>query len=191
MPLPAYVYAPFNGDVNALDCRCSCSDGLNCGTGCKHIIPCGGGSAGWQKPIDIGGAAALTAVKFYGSSQIKSIRTTKVACVCLPEHDPGLIARYGVSVDLYLDTGGVQYIGTMLYGHLDKTTRIANNLYSSGLSGKQIGKIANCCGSPCSCDCSSGPHVHSQAKGPVIRNTFNCESMPVQGSTWIYQWSTI
>lgn len=181
--LPIYVYAPYSGQ--------NWGQATYCSGGAAHTIV---GGSGWANPIDIGGGSDGTALKFYASGLVRSIRTTKIPYICANQ---GLTPwTNGVLVDMYLDLSGTQYLGSLIYGHVKE--RIGDNLYSSGLWGKQIGKLPPdlCASGQCNCAittcCSEGIHVHMERKGPVVAvNAFTCWASLTAGSTWLYNFTGV
>jgi len=204
--MPLYkVLAPFSGSNWGRGCYCAtliCDGGGNfdCSPGgvqdnppCLAGCICGGDPCGCThgagyltNPIDIGGGANGTDIKFYGTSNILSIKTTQINDFCAVNPPPGFdFIDHGVRVDLYCKSGGQNLIGTVFYGHLQN--RIANGTYSTGLWGKFLGEL----GPDCNCNCSDGIHVHmTRSSTSGSTNALGCYAGVAAGSTMIYQWST-
>jgi hypothetical protein len=203
MPVTYKVFAPFSGQSWGRGCYCAT---LNCDVGndvdcspngqqddppCLAGCVCGGfncscthGAGILSNPIDIGPGTDATQIKFYGTSNILSIKTTRIDDFCNPNPPPGFeYINHGVKVDLYCQTGGQSVIiGTVFYGHLQN--RIANGTYSTGLWGRVLGDL----GPNCACSCSSGIHVHMTRNSGGSTNLLGCYASVTAGSTMIYQW---
>jgi len=181
-----WVYCPFSGATSqGQDCYCgSCAGGAACNTG-GYCTACGGaqcphnpGINGLCCPIDIFGAANK-AVKVHVSSNILSMRTTRVGpsdngdplCGTPPPANFAWVNE-GVKVDLYCKYGAQgTLIGTVYYGHL--RNRIPNGGYDNPY-GRIVGYLGDrdCCTCPepcvnpvpnnCKCDCYKGIHVHTE-----------------------------
>lgn len=169
----AYVYAPFNGELLGQEKYCD-------NTNHVHVRL----SEGWDDPLDIE-ASGNTIVRFYASTAyVKSIRTQRVGWIC---QDTSLFPyTYGVLVSLYKDTAGTNYIGGVMYGHLQTSGRIVDGLYTSFYT-IQIGKII---GSTCvPCSCYKSPHIHMERKNG-FRRDFSCctcmDYMVYSGGDWIF-----
>ena len=163
-----YVYAPVTG--------LNWGQATYCSSGGAHtVVSCLGGCC----PIDISGSQG-NSIYFYGSADIKSIRTTRVSRVCA---DTTLIPwTDGVVVDIYGQLYGQCYLGSVGYGHLEE--RVADGLYNSNTL--KLGKLpANC-----NCGCSSGIHVHMQRTNGSS-NSFSCYQQLYAGSTWVYRWNAV
>lgn len=123
-----------------------------------------------------------TQVRFYGTSGIGSIRTTRQSGFCAVS--PGAPWDDAVIVDLFYDTNGQCYIGSLFYGHL--RNRIANNLYRSPFTNlPPIGTVPECC--PASC--YDGLHVHMGRDGFGQTTPAGCHAPLTGGSSWVYKWT--
>jgi len=164
MPSYYYVYAPRSGTNWGQATYCS-----NGSTHTNTSTLCGG------SPMDISGPQG-GAVTFYGSSLVKSIKTTQVSGVCASDPAPW---NNGVNVNLYSGLNGTgTLIGCVGYGHLEN--RVANGTYNVNV--KQVGTLP----ADCSCGCSSGIHVHMEGSG--TQQAIACYNTVTGGTTWIYRW---
>lgn len=204
-----YVYCPFSGAEQwGQDCYCdNCGNGSPCNDG-GYCTACGStdcphrsGITNLCCPIDIGGAIG-TAVRFYGGSNIKSIRVIWTGPTwdrgngCYgPNNDGDVLCGIappanfcwvdeGVKVELYCAYGAQgPVIGTVFYGHLQD--RIANGVYDEP-NGKILGYLGdqNCN----NCDCYDGIHVHV-ARDPNGSSYHRDCGTPLSTSHPIYRWS--
>ena len=167
-----YVYSPFTALMLAQATYC---DG-----GGTHES--GFGGLGMCCPIDIGGSQYIqagTAVRFYGSSGIGSIRTIRRSGFCSPS--PGSPWDDAVVVELYRYANASCYIGSLFYGHL--ANRVSDNVYNNP-SGLQLGTIPSCCPT----ECYFGVHVHIGRDAYGTSRSFSCYSILYVNSTWFYSW---
>jgi hypothetical protein len=172
----AYVYAPKTGTNMGQTCYC---DNPNCVCpGCVHTVV--RKNAGWVSPIDISSNDGLGIYIYATSIYIKSIRTEQVDWIC---QNTSLVPwTYGVVVDLYKNTNGTGYVGSVMYGHLEN--RIPNGFYTSH-HGLRIGTTPD---DDCNCGCYDGHHVHMQRRNGSS-NTFGCGATLYAGTTWIFKWT--
>lgn len=166
----AYVYAPFTGSMWAQAYYCYC---------------CGGGAhTGVDQccPIDDGrNDGATPNIYFYGSSNIKSIRTTyENFGVCL---DTAINPPWDalLRVEFFSAVNAQNLIGIVAYAHINAP--VANGVYNT--RSMRIGTGApNTCG----CSCYQGAHVHMERDIDGISNSFSCGAQLYAGSTWLYKW---
>lgn len=175
----AYVYAPRSGSNMGQFCYCN-NPNCVCPT-CEHTRV--REWEGWTDSLDISSVSGGS-LRFYGNSSIKSIRTEQVGWIC---QNTNLVPwTYGVVVSLYSNTAGTNYIGGVMYGHMEGGDRIANGHYNSGLWGRWLGRTPY---ADCDCGCYDGHHVHMQRRWGIDRN-FNCWQTIYTGSTWLYRFNT-
>jgi len=159
-----YVYAPLTGQ--------NWGQSTYCSSGATHtVVSVLEGCC----PIDVSGSQG-NSLYFYGSSLVKSIRTTRVSGVC--ESDPAPWTD-GVKVEFFADINAQCPIGTVSYGHVKN--RISDGVYNTAT--KKIGELP----ADCDCGCSSGIHVHMQRTGGSSQS-FSCYQWLYAGSTWLYRW---
>jgi hypothetical protein len=168
------VYGPFSGTQGG--------QATYCDTTTTHRS----GVDGMCCPTDLI-TSANTSVKFYGSSNITSIRTYRVgpndnnAPLCLnPPPSAYSWVNEGVKVELYAYTNGQGYVGTVYYGHLKE--RIANGVYNYP-NGSLLGKIGD---SNCNCDCYKGFHTHMETSSGGVRVSRACKAAVGNSSTIYY-----
>jgi hypothetical protein len=172
----AYVYAPHTGNILGQEYYCN-------GNPHTHVRP----QEGFDDPLDIGGSGG-TVLRFYATTlYVKSIRTRRVGWIC---QDTTLIPyTYGVVATLYANTAGNQYIGEVMYGHLQDSGRVADGLYTNFYS-LQIGKIiGTTCGT---CSCYPAQHIHVEHKNGVRRDFSCCTCVGYQVSretSWIFKFT--
>jgi len=164
-----YVYAPINGTQAGQDLYC---DGKQHNPG---ILCCG--------ENDILGAAS-SAVKFYSSSYIKSIRTTQLGNLCATSPPAGFEwVNEGVKIELYCNYDAQSaLIATLFYGHL--TNRIANGVYNSPNS-RTLGRLGS---QDCNCACYDGIHVHTECDSSGYRIPRGC-GVGVYTTSQMYRWT--
>lgn len=167
----AYVYAPFSGNMWAQSYYCYC-----CGGGAHTVVDqcC---------PIDVGrNDGATPGIYFYGSSNIKSIRTTYEGygvCFEPPVINPPWDAL--VRVEFFSGLNAQGFIGIVVYAHINGP--IANGVYNT--RSRQLGTVAS---NSCGCGCYQGTHVHMERDIDGISNSFSCGASLYGGSTWLYKW---
>lgn len=173
------IYAPLDGKVTAMEtyCKSGNTHKAGIGAGCQSNNP-----ATMYRPTDI--ETQSTSVRFYGSSNIKSIKTTTCGILCGSKPSEGWMSN-GIFVELFSDIAGKNKIGTVYYGHI-KTFSIKNNtLYTSNLNGLELGTIPSSL--PPACTCYSTIHVHMTISTNGNRNAdFTCNSSVTKGTTTIY-----
>ncbi len=119
-----------------------------------------------------------------------SIRITHDDTMCKTcSNGSTLPAKYGMLVDLYTNTSGTNSIGTMMYAHIEQTTRLAPGLYTRSHpnfnnGGWIIGypkDLCTACSPECTCRCCAtcapcavGTHVHMQSKGAEAWTQYIC-----------------
>lgn len=168
----AYVYSPFTGNNWGQNNYCYC-----CGGGTHSVVDqcC---------PIDIGrGDGASQAIYFYGSSNIKSIRTTYVGSgVC-----PGVIPPWNskIRVEVFGQLNAQSLIGIVVYAHISGP--VTNGVYNT--NNLRLGATAS---DTCNCGaCYMGVHVHMERDFGGFSNSFSCGAPLYVNATWIYRWLII
>jgi len=172
----AYVYAPKTGTNMGQVCYCN---NPNCVCpGCVHTVV--RQNEGWVSPLDISSNSGLDIYLYAAGTYVKSVRTERVGWIC--GNTTLTPWTNGVLTHLYKDTAGTNYIGGVMYGHLEN--RIANGLYTSHW-GIRVGTTPQ---NDCDCGCYDGHHIHIQRKNGSS-NTFNCGNTLYAGTTWIFKWT--
>ena len=175
-----YVYSPFTAKNLGRDCYCSCCWNCTACAGCEHRS--GFSSLGFCCPIDIGGASYITAgtaIKFYGSSNVGSIRTVQKSGFC--GVSPGSPWDDALIVKLYRYANAVCYMGQFFYGHLQ--TRVANGVYNNP-NGRVMGFVPACCPT----ECYFGLHVHLGRDQYAVTRNLVCDAVFYAGSSWFFRW---
>lgn len=173
----ARLLAPLNGTISQTD---STPPYSNCCSTCSHS--CCPATCGVYK-TDIG-APALTAIKVWGDSEVRSFHVQQIDSACC-SYESDLYR--GMKVTLYNQPNFICPVGWVLYGHVRSPRNTGWHNYNP--SGVTIGLIPNT--SNCySCYCGSHVHLEIGASSGVTmdRARSTCSSVTL-GSTSIYKWT--
>lgn len=187
-----YVYSPASATIWAQDYYCSLFN-LD-GSRKLHFISFV--NEGWTNPFDVGGGGLVAGDYVWfaaggvpncaGSSvPIASAGTKQRNGICQGTGPPPW--DNGVQVDMYTQSDGRGYIGSVMYCHL--YNRIADGIYNvdSG-SGCITLPVGNAPADNCGCQCHHGVHIHMQKLGGVARpeSQVPCGANVTLNASWLY-----
>lgn len=178
-----YVYAPLSGQSWVK------SDSTYCYVSGNHPGTCTfSNTTNISKPLDIGNISIAQHCRLYASSNILSVKIIRrYDCVC----GGGACNNVNdaVEVEFYRSYNATDYLGSVLYGHLNASTLHSNGVYNyPNYNGNSLGKtVADDCGTPC----YEGIHIHLAAKNGVLNPSTYCGMNFYSGGTWMYRWQAI